>query len=76
MKNECAKTRPVSNPYSVWSNGSWVWKILKHYQSPDKEAANPFARVFCHVTSPYCPDGEMGDTYLKDIKSAAATKIQ
>jgi hypothetical protein len=71
MKNECAKTRPVSNPYETWSNGSWTWKVLKHYQAPDKEAANPFARVFCFVTSPMCPDGEYGDTYLADIKSVA-----
>lgn len=70
-KNLCAKTRPVSNPYEVWQAGGWTWKILKRYQSPEKEAANPFARVFCHVTSPMCPDGELGDTYLRDIQSVA-----
>ena len=72
MKNECLKTRPASDPYEIWKNHSgWTWKILKRYQSPDKEAANPFARVFCHVTSPFCPHGELGDVYVKEIKSQA-----
>ena len=71
MKNECAKTRPVTNPYEVWSNGSWVWKVLKKYQTPEKEASNPYSRWFCMVSSPYCPDGEMGDVYVSEIKSAA-----
>lgn len=71
MKNECAKTRPVTNPYEVWTNGSWTWKVLKKWQSPDKEATNEYARWFCHVTSPMCPNGEMGDVYVREIKSQA-----
>ena len=73
MKNECAKTRPSSNPYSVWKNNSgWTWKVLKHYQSPDKEAANPYARVFCAVTSPFTyGQEELGDVYVKEIKEQA-----
>lgn len=66
-KNECAKTRPVANPYEVWQGNGWTWNVLKKYQTPEKEATNPFARWFCFVTSPICPDGEYGDTYIRDI---------
>ena len=68
MKNECAKTRPTTNPYEVWTNGSWTWKVLKKWQADD---GKPYARWFCMVTSPYCPDGEMGDAYVAEIKSNA-----
>lgn len=71
MKNECAKTRKVDNPYEVWSNGSWTWKVLKKYQTEEKEASNPYARWFCFVTSPFCPSGELGDVYVSEIKSNA-----
>lgn len=70
IKNQCAKTRDVSNPYETWQtpDGSWTWKVLKKWQADDDK---PFARWFCFVTSPYCPNGEMGDTYVTDIKSNA-----
>ena len=68
MKNECAKTRPTTNPYEVWTNGSWTWKVLKKWQADD---GKPYARWFCMVTSPYCPDGEMGDAYVAEIKGNA-----
>jgi hypothetical protein len=73
MKNECGKTRDKSAPYEVWQSfdGSWTWKILKKWQSPDKEASNPYARWFCFVTSPFCPQGELGDVYCQDIKQQA-----
>jgi hypothetical protein len=41
---------------------------LKKWQADDKK---PYARWFCMVTSPYCPDGEMGDTYVAEIKGNA-----
>jgi len=71
MKNECAKTRPKDNPYEVWAtpDGSWKWHVLKKYQTPEKEAQNPYARWFCYVESPIC--SELGDTYCKDIKQQA-----
>jgi hypothetical protein len=73
MKNECGKTRPKTNPYETWKSfdGEWTWKVLKKYQSPDKESENPYARWFCDVTSPFCPYGEMGDVYVKEIKRLA-----
>jgi hypothetical protein len=75
MKNLCGKTRPVEKPYEIWSNGSWEWRVLKKYQAPDKEAANPYARWFCAVKSPYTFGSfDLGDTYALDVKKNA-TKI-
>lgn len=72
-KNECEKRRPKENPYEVWStdDGSWKWYVLKKYQSEEGEKNNPYARWLCFVTSPFCPDGEYGDTYIHDIKKRA-----
>lgn len=67
--------RPKENPYEVWTNGSWTWRVLKKYQTPEKEAQNLFARWFCFVTSPMCPDGEMGDVYVVDITRCAVKMI-
>jgi hypothetical protein len=71
MKNTCAKTVKRENAYEVWQGGSWTWFVLKKWQSPEKEAANPYARWFCDVVTPMCPEGEMGDVYVNEIKSAA-----
>jgi hypothetical protein len=68
-KNLQAKTRKVNEPYEVYVNeaAGFEWRILKHYQSPEKEAANPYARTFCAVKGPGTWDGyDMGDTYIKD----------
>jgi hypothetical protein len=68
MKNLCGKMRTKDNPYEVWRNlYGWEWRVLKKWQTPEKEALNPFARWFCWVSSPFCPQGEMGDVYLSDI---------
>lgn len=72
MKNDCLKTRPVSNPYEIWKNDSgWTWKVLKKYQADDSK---PYGRWFCWVSSPFMPDGEMGDVYVSEIKGQA-TKV-
>jgi hypothetical protein len=72
-RNPYGRMRPVSDPYEVWStpDGSWTWKILKYWKSPELSDLDPYARVFCHVTSPYVPDGELGDVYLRAIKGCA-----
>lgn len=58
---------------SAFDGGSWKWYVLKHYQSSEAEAKNPYARVFCDVVSPIVgEDGELGDVYLRDIKGSAA----
>lgn len=72
MKNNCAKTRKVDNPYHIFRNKAlpnWEWRCLKKYQSPDKEKENPYARWLCAVKSPYTYGAwEYGDTYISDIK--------
>jgi hypothetical protein len=76
-KNLCLKTRPKDNPYEVWKGSAmgedgWTWNVLKKWQADDEK---PFARWFCFVTSPFCPEGEYGDVYVKEIKSYAV-KVQ
>jgi hypothetical protein len=60
------KSRPESNPYEVYTNGSgWEWRVLKSWQN-DRDT--PYARAFCAVSSPYtfgCPD--MVDVYWSEI---------
>ena len=73
-KNPCGKTRPIDNPYEIWKNcdGTWTWKVLKKYQSPENEVANPHARWLCAVYSPYTNGSyDYGDCYVKDIVSGA-----
>jgi len=73
-KNECAKTRDKDEPYEIWKSfdGSWEWRVLKKYQTPENEAKNPYARWFCAVKSPMTYGSyELGDTYVKDITDYA-----
>ena len=71
LKNPWGKTRPKSNPYAIYRNTEgWEWRVLKAYQSPAKELNNPHARWHCFVTTPMCPEGEYGDTYVNEILSA------
>lgn len=71
MKNFMGKTRELDNPYMVFKNDSgWEWRVLKAYQTPDKEISNPYARWFCAVKSPMTHGSwDYGDTYVKDVKS-------
>ena len=72
MKNECGKTRPVNNPYEVWEGRGWKWLVLKKWQGNDDQQ---YARWFCMVSSPFCPEGEMGDVYVSEIKGAAVRTV-
>jgi hypothetical protein len=74
-KNLCAKLRPLNKPYEVWRAGEWTWKVLKKYQTPEKEKSNPFARWFCLVITPFMPHGELGDVYVKDIVRSAVKEL-
>ena len=71
MKNLKSKTVSIDNPYEVYTDPSypgWEWRVLKHYQTPEKEASNTYARVYCAVKSPYTfGSWEYGDTYIKDL---------
>lgn len=72
MKNECAKTRDIDNPYEIWKFRDWEWRVLKKYQTPDKEKENPYARWLCAVRSPMTFGGwDIGDVYIKDIMKLA-----
>lgn len=65
-KNECLKTRPKDNPYESWMvPGVGIYHVLKKYQNPEAEAANPFSRWFCYVENEY---GESGDMYAAEVK--------
>lgn len=73
-RNECAVTRDVNNPYEIWEcNTPWgvvEYRVLKKYQTPIKEAENPFARWFVAGKSDATFDSwEFGDMPVKDIKS-------
>lgn len=67
LSNPYNKERKPGNPYAIFEQGGWKWKLLKLWQRPDLALANPYARAFCMVESPIVPDGEMGDVYVVDI---------
>ena len=83
VKNPCSKTVKPDQAYEVWQvqnhpeyGGTWTWYVLKKYQVPEKEAANPHARWFCMVTSPYTSQrGDWGDTYVATIRDAGAVQL-
>jgi hypothetical protein len=70
-KNPSAKRVTPETAYEVWQslNGQWTYFVLKKYQSPEKEAQNPYARWYCMVTSPITPKGECGDVYVSTVKN-------
>lgn len=72
-KNLCGKTRPKENPYEIWVSfdGTWQWWVLKKYKSPAGESKDPYARWFTAVRSPFVPDFELGDTYVREIRDNA-----
>lgn len=77
--NPWAKIVMVERPYKVFTSsspipthpGNWEWRVLKAYQTPEKEKLNPYARWFCAVRSPYTGgEWEYGDEYIRDIPGA------
>jgi hypothetical protein len=74
VKNLSAKTVMPEQAYEGHPDygGCWTWYVLKKYQTPEKEAANAFARWHCWVTSPYTSErGDYGDVYVTDVTSIA-----
>lgn len=71
--SEMSKRLKENKPIEIWStpDGSWKWEVYRKYQKPDKESKNPYARWFCKVKSPFTPQGELGDVYVREIKSHA-----
>ncbi len=69
-KNLCGRTRKTDDPYEVWTGANgFEWRVLKKYQTPEREAENPQARWFCAVRSDFTyGEFELGDVYVQDIK--------
>jgi hypothetical protein len=72
MKNLCAKTVKPENAYEVWQSGTWTWYVLKKWQADDNK---PFARWFCLVKTPFVPEGELGDVYVKEVRGSGARRV-
>ena len=74
-KNECAKTRDIDNPYEIWEChlpgiGYIEYRVLKKYQSPKKEAENPFARwLVAGKSEATFGSWEYGDMNIREIQS-------
>jgi hypothetical protein len=68
MKIPMGKARPVDKPYKIFQSDGWEWRVLKAYQTPEKEKTNQYARWYCAVKSPFTfGSWEYGDTYIADI---------
>lgn len=61
------KTASITAPHATFTHEGWTWRVLKTYKSPKGEQADQYARWFCHVSSPMCPEGELGDVYVRDV---------
>jgi hypothetical protein len=73
MKNKQAKMVSREDAYEIWrsQDKEWTWYVRKKWQFDDDK---PFARWYCDVVSPFTPNGESGDVYVKEIKNNA-TKV-
>lgn len=67
--NPCARTVKPEQAYEVYQtlDGAFTYFVLRKYQTPSKEAHNPYARWYCMVVSPACPKGEYGDAYRSKV---------
>lgn len=70
-RNTRGKTRPVNQPYEVWSNGGETFQVLKCYQSTTNEAKNEYARRLVAYEGLGETDRAGHDMYLKDLKRRA-----
>ena len=69
-KNKFGKTVKVNSPYAIYKNEStnFEYRVLKTYQSKDKESKNEYARWYVASRSPYTYGSwEYGDIYVKDV---------
>src|SRR5262249_55535969 len=69
-KNLCGKMVDRTHAYEVWQtpDGTWTWYVRKKWQADDRK---PYARWFCDVVTPACPNGEIGDVYAGEIMRSA-----
>ncbi len=71
-KNKFGKTVKVDSPYAIYKNDrtNFEHRVLKTYQSKDKESKNEYARWYVASRSPYTYGSwEYGDIYVKDVIS-------
>ena len=71
-KNKFGKTVKVDSPYAIYKNDitNFEHRVLKTYQSKEKESKNPYARWYVASRSPYTYGSwEYGDIYIKDVIS-------
>lgn len=69
-KNKFGKTVKVDNPYAIYKNDrtNFEHRVLKTYQTKDKESKNEYARWYVASKSPYTYGSwEYGDIYVKDV---------
>ena len=52
-----------SEALEVWESADWAWTWYVMEKNPHS--------WFCLVTSPFIPEGELGDVYVTDITSNA-----
>ena len=67
-KNLFGKTN-LNDPYAIYEDArtGWRWEVLKTYKTRASEDKDQHSRWFVKAYSPFCPEGEMGDTYRRDI---------
>lgn len=68
--NQFGKCRDVEEPYAVYTDtwGQFETRVLKTYQTFEKENDNPSARWFVAVKSPYTRGRwEYGDSYIRNV---------
>lgn len=65
------KTRPADRPYEVWQGpAGFEWKVRKFYKTRENTLADPWARVFCDVSSHFTHGSfDSGDVYYNEITS-------
>jgi len=63
----------LHKPIEVWVSfcGTWRWEVYRRYSKPENELKQEYARWFCKVYSPFVPDGELGDVYVKEVVEVA-----
>lgn len=70
-KNLFGKSRSIDTPYAVYRGngpfGRTEVRVLKTYQTVDKERSNPYARWLVAVKSEFTYGSfDMGDSYIKE----------
>ena len=70
-KNLMGKTRNIQNPYAIFKGmgvfGHTEVRLLKAYQTPDKESSNVHARWMVAVKTDATHGGyDMGDSYVNE----------